>query len=485
MLEGLEPSKVFYYFEQISRIPRGSGNNTEISKYLVNFAKEQGLKYRQDQLENVIIWKDASKGCEHQPAVILQGHMDMVCEKEADCLHDFEREPLQLQVDGDYVYAKDTSLGGDDGIAIAYALAILEDDSLIHPPLEVVITTDEETGMFGANALDCSDLKGKYFINIDSEEEGTILTSCAGGMRVNARFPVRRLKKEGYVVTIALSGLQGGHSGTEIHKNRENAVYMLGRLLTQMKQEEIPYRLIKIEGGLKDNAIPRYAELQVLLLDKEDSFEKLQEAANVLKKEMECSEPEAEFTFSVSERKKADIIDEIVTRKVNLFLEMTPNGVQRMSAAIPGLVESSLNLGICRTEENDIFFSYALRSSKQSYKEYMKNKLKDLIMEIGGVFDATSEYPAWEYREKSKLREVLCEVYEEQYGRQPKIEAIHAGLECGIISGKMPELDMVSIGPDILDIHTPKERLVISSTQRVYKYLLAVLERLGNSSAPS
>lgn len=478
MLKELEPSKVFYYFEEISRIPRGSGNTTAISNYLVEFAKKRGLAYRQDAYENVIIWKDASAGYEHCKTVMLQGHMDMVCEKELDCTHDFLKDGLQLKVAEDYVYAEGTTLGGDDGIAVAYALAILDDDTIKHPALEVVFTTDEETGMNGAIGLDCSDLKSQYFINIDSEEEGTILTSCAGGMTVNASFPIRKLKKTGYVVDITLKGLQGGHSGTEIDKNRENAVYMLGRMLTALKHRSVDYRLMEINGGLKDNAIPRSAQVKLLVKEKESATAQIQSVMDMIKKELENSEPKAEFIMSVSELQTTDIIEDAVTKKVAFFLEQTPNGVQRMSAAISGLVESSLNMGICKTDEHEIMFSFSLRSSLQSYKEYMKNKLKDLIQELGGIFTEKSEYPAWEYRADSPLRELMVRVYEEQYGEKPSIEAIHAGLECGILAGKMPELDMVSIGPDILDIHTPKERLVISSTQRVYKYLLRVLEEM-------
>ena len=478
MLKGLEPAKVFYFFEEISRIPRGSGNTTAISNYLVEFAKKRGLAYRQDAYENVIIWKDASVGYEHCKTVMLQGHMDMVCEKELDSTHDFSKDGLQLKVVSDCVYAEGTTLGGDDGIAVAYALAILDDDAIKHPPLEVVITTDEETGMDGAIGLDCSDLKSEYFINIDSEEEGTILTSCAGGMTVNARFPIRKLKKTGYIVDITLKGLQGGHSGTEIDKNRENAVYMLGRMLTALKHRKVDYRLMEINGGLKDNAIPRSAQVKFLIKDKESATEQIQAVIDMIKKELEHSEPDADFVMSVSELQTTDIIEDAVTKKVAFFLEQTPNGVQRMSAAIPGLVESSLNMGICKTDEHEIAFSFSLRSSLQSYKVYMKNKLKDLVQELGGIFEEKSEYPAWEYRADSPLRELMVRVYEEQYGEKPAIEAIHAGLECGILAGKMPGLDMVSIGPDILDIHTPKERLIISSTQRVYTYLLRVLEAM-------
>jgi len=308
MLEGLDSTKVFEYFEEISNIPRGSGNNTAISNYLVDFAKAHNLKYRKDQAENIIIWKDASKGCETKETVILQGHMDMVCEKEEDSNHDFTKDSLELCVDGDVIYAKGTTLGGDDGIAIAYALAILDDDTLVHPPLEVVITTDEETGMFGAEALDCSDLKGKYFINIDSEEEGTILTSCAGGSRVDARFSIGKLKKEGYVMTAKLTGLQGGHSGTEINKNRENAVYMLGRLMTALKHRKVDFRLMNIQGGQKDNAIPRSAEMELLMFDLEEAKKNVMEIVHELEQEMESSEKDANFSVTFSEKHKVEQI---------------------------------------------------------------------------------------------------------------------------------------------------------------------------------
>ena len=478
MLEGIDSTKVFEYFEQISRIPRGSGNNTAISNYLVEFAKEHKLEYKQDSCENVIIWKKASKGQEDKPVVILQGHMDMVCEKEAGCDHDFTKEPLDLQMDGDFIYAKGTTLGGDDGIAIAYALAILADETIVHPALEVVITTDEETGMDGAIGLDTSVLKGSYLLNLDSEEEGTILTSCAGGMTVNGTFAWRKVEREGYPVTIQISGLKGGHSGTEIDKNRENAVMVLTRVLREMHANNIAFYLSAVDGGLKDNAIPRDAKSVILVKEKNGLESVLNQIVEKLKKEMENSEPEISVSYSVADRTKMHIIDKELTERMLFFFEQVPNGVQKMSAAIPGLVESSLNLGICKTTEEGLFVSFSVRSSVQSYKEYIGLRLKDLIYFLGGTFAKKSEYPAWEYRSESKLREIAVAVYEEQYKKSPVIEAIHAGLECGILAGKMPDLDIVSIGPDIFDIHTPKERLSISSTKRVYQFVLAVLEKI-------
>ena len=478
MLENIDNTKVFSYFEEISRIPRGSGNNTAISSYLVSFAKEHNLKYRQDEAENVIIWKEATKGYEDRPTVILQGHMDMVCEKELDSPHDFTSEGLELEMEGDFISAKGTTLGGDDGIAIAYALAILADDSIVHPPLEIVITTDEETGMDGAIALNPSDLKGKYFINLDSEDEGIILTSCAGGMSVNGTYAFARVKKEGYLVNIVIAGLQGGHSGTEIDKNRENAVHMLGRIMSELKRKGRTFSIVHMEGGLKDNAIPRNSKLVLCVTDQDGIQKDVQCILDMLKKEIEGREMNAKFSFSISEKQIVDIVDEEMTKNIVFFLAHVPNGVLKMSAAIPELVESSLNLGICETKDNEIFFSFSIRSSISSYKQYIGDCIHDLLTVTGGTYEQKSEYPAWEYRKDSPLRNILVDVYEKQYKEKPKIEAIHAGLECGIIAEKMPDLDMVSIGPNIYDIHTPKEALEISSTKRVYQYLLEVLRTI-------
>ncbi|MBQ3600121.1 MAG: aminoacyl-histidine dipeptidase [Lachnospiraceae bacterium] len=477
MIENLDDTKVFKYFEEISRIPRGSGNNREISSYLVKFAKEHNLRYMQDSCENVIIWKDATEGYKNKPAVILQGHMDMVCEKEVHSKHDFLKEPLQLQVEGDFIFAKDTTLGGDDGIAIAYALAILDDEALEHPPLEIVITTDEETGMDGAIGLDAKVLKGSYMINIDSEEEGILLTSCAGGMSVNGQFHGMTKEKQGTFLEISLSGLQGGHSGTEIHKNRENATLLLSRVLSALVEENICFSFSSIEGGQKDNVIPREARAIIFAEESKKAKKSLEEMANVITKEVKEREPN--ITIKINEREsKHEIFNHDFTRTLMGFFAQTPNGVQKMSQEISGLVESSLNLGICKTIDQGVHLSYSLRSSKQSYKEYMRYQICSLVKTMGGVFSQKGEYPAWEYRADSKLRNIMIDVYKKQYGQFPKIEAIHAGLECGILAGKKEDLDIVSIGPDIFDIHTPKERMSITSVKRVYKYLIQVLKEL-------
>lgn len=479
MLEKIDSTKVFDYFEEISRIPRGSGNNKGISDYLVEFAKKHGLEYKQDACENVIIWKKASEGMEDKPGIILQGHMDMVCEMEKDVCHDFSTESLDLQMEGDFIFAKGTTLGGDDGIALAYGLAILADDSLVHPPLEMVFTTDEETGMDGAIGLDTSVLKGKYMINIDSEEEGTLLTGCAGGMSVSGVFIGEKKEKIGDVLSLNISGLKGGHSGTEIEKNRENATLLAARMLNSLKVKKIPFSLISIEGGQKDNVIPRETTVEIMVEDKNEVSAQVDEISNLIKQEIQLQEPGVQVEMQWKEKEKAVVYSEEFTKKILFFFNHVPNGVQKMSSAINGLVESSLNLGICHTKEEKIFVSFSLRSSVQSYKEYMCEQLKELIELLGGRFYKKSEYPAWEYRVDSRLREMMKKVYIQQYGKEPKIEAIHAGLECGILSGKKPELDIVSIGPDILDIHTPKERLSISSAQRVYRYLLEVLKNIS------
>ncbi|MDE7425611.1 MAG: aminoacyl-histidine dipeptidase [Lachnospiraceae bacterium] len=480
MLEMIDNTKVFDYFEEISKVPRGSGNNKAISDYLVEFAKQHGLEYRQDACENVIIRKKASAGLEDKSGVILQGHMDMVCEKDNETCHDFTQEPLDLQKEGDFIFAKGTTLGGDDGIALAYGLAILADDSLVHPPLEMVFTTDEETGMYGAIGLDASVLNGKYLINIDSEEEGTLLTSCAGGMSVNGVFSDDKKEKTGDILSLTISGLKGGHSGTEIEKNRENATLLAARILNGLEVRKIPFCIISIEGGQKDNAIPRETTVEIMVEDKNAVSEMIDEINSLLNREIQFQEPDFQVKIGWKEKERAMVYSEEFTKKLLFFFNHVPNGVQKMSSAINGLVESSLNLGICHTNEEGVFVSFSLRSSLQTYKEYMCEQLKELIELLDGKFSKKSEYPAWEYRADSRLREVMIKVFKEQYDKEPKIEAIHAGLECGILSGKKPELDIVSMGPNILDIHTPKERLSISSVQRVYKYLLEVLRTISD-----
>lgn len=476
-LEQVDYKGIFKYFAEISKIPRGSGNEAGISEYLVSFAKSRELIYNRDEANNVIIIKEATPGYEDEPAIMLQGHMDMVCEKRKDSTHDFLKDGIKLLVDGDYLHADGTTLGADNGIAVAYMLALLSDDNLKHPRLECVITADEEVGMNGAKALDVSSLKAKYMINLDSEEEGHILASCAGGLTGTSTLPVKRVRETGRKIKVSLGGLKGGHSGNDIAKNRTNANKLMARLLFDLKQKE-RYGLIHLEGGYKDNVIPReaFAELFINPGEFEQVKGSIDELMQVYIKELESSEPELHCTVEDLGEGSFDLIHPLSFEKLLFLLVQTPYGVQVMSSDMEGLVESSLNMGILRTEEDKAVICNSVRSSKSSYKHHISDRLKYLAEFLGGEYIVRSEYPAWEYRKESKLREHLNKHFKEMYGKEMKVEAIHAGLECGIISEKMPGMDIVSIGPDMSRVHTIDERLSISSAIRVYQFLERILE---------
>lgn len=479
ILKSIEYKGIFRYFEEVSNIPRGSNNNKGISDYLVQFAKDHQLEYTQDEYLNVIMIKEATKGYENAPTVILQGHMDMVCEKNNGIDHDFMTEGLKLKIKDDFIYAKGTTLGGDDGVALAYALAILDSNEIPHPRLEVIITTDEETGMDGAKGLDLSKLEGKYLFNIDQEEEGILLCSSAGGLTGTTKLQMQHVSKQGKCKSIEISGLFGGHSGTEINKNRTNANILMARLLFELRQNT-EIGLVNFIGGLKDNAIPRESVAKIVINEsEEDKFNScIQSMINELKKELTTSEPHIEITVKELEDTKCDVLDENSIDKLLFMLLNAPNGVQVMSYDMKDLVESSVNLGILKVENGEAEICFSVRSSKNSYKHFISNKLKFLSEYLGGEYRIRGEYPAWEYRKESPLRDLLVNLYKEEYGYEPKLQAIHAGLECGIIAEKIPDIDIVSIGPDILDIHTPLERLCISSTKRVFDYLVKALERM-------
>lgn len=477
MLAHSDYKNVLKYFTEISSVPRGSGHNEKISEYIVNFAKEHNLRYVQDEALNVIIYKDAAKGYELHTPVILQGHMDMVCVTEEGFSHDFENEGLELLVEDDYITANKTTLGADDGIAIAYAMAILADDRLLHPALEVVITTDEETGMDGAKALDTSLLKGRMMINLDSEDEDCILCSCAGGMRCGINIPLARVTAEGEVMDITISGLKGGHSGAEINKNRANATLLAARLLMELS-ESIDYLCISLKGGEKDNAIPAYAKLSILIKDEAGAKAAIEALTQKYKKELSTSEPDLDIRYEVRNEETVSAIHPNSFSKMLFVLIQAPDGVQEMSADIEGLVESSLNLGVFETCDDVAEFNYALRSSVSSYKYFMRDKLAFLAEFAGGECESGSEYPAWEYKKDSALREEFGEVYRMFYGKKARFEAIHAGLECGIICEKVPDMDIVSIGPLMHDIHSPAERLSITSALRLYRFLETLLSAM-------
>ena len=478
ILTGLQPSGVFEMFEQLCGIPHGSRNTKAISDFCVRFAQEHGLDYRQDDSNNVILFAPATPGMEQAQPVMLQGHLDMVCEKEADCPLDLQKEGLNLRTDGEWIWAEGTTLGGDDGIAVAYALAILADPTIPHPPLEVVLTTDEEIGMLGAAAIDLSEVKARRVLNIDSEEEGVLLAGCAGGATVCCHIPLMWTLKKGLRATVQITGLRGGHSGMEIQKGRANANKLMGRFLNEM-DEIFAYALCTVNGGNKDNAIARESTADVVILP-----ERLAELTAFAAQRQEAyraeygeTDPDITIAVTPGTEDTFEIMMGDCRRSVLSVLQQLPNGVQQMSRDIEGLVQTSLNLGILKVDFRGIHLTSSVRSSVNAEKQQLIQQLAEICGKLGGSCEVMGEYPAWEYKADSPLREIMTEVYMEQYGRKPAVEVIHAGLECGLLSGKLDGLDCVSFGPDIVDIHTTREKLSIPSVQRTWKLLLEVLKR--------
>lgn len=477
VLENCEPKRVFYYFEELCKIPHGSGNTKQISDYLVSFAKEQGLEYVQDEMNNVVIYKPATEGYEDAPAVILQGHMDMVCEKRPDVEHDFTKDPLNISAQDGYVTANGTTLGGDNGIAVAYGLALLESKDIAHPALEVLITVDEEIGLLGAEGFDCSVLKGKRLINLDSEAEGSLWISCAGGLSGISTIPVQRVEAEGQKAAVKITGLMGGHSGAEIDKKRANANVLMGRFLYSL-QQETAYEIISLAGGQKDNAITREADAELLVED----INSVKACAEKLQKGFreEYAGTDEGITVEITDLgvASAKVLHPTSREKVLFFLMEVPFGIQKMSGSIEGLVETSTNIGIVKLGEDEFLGSSSVRSSVEAAGAALSDKICYLTEFLGGEYTVQGAYPAWEYRKDSPLRDQMVEVYEEMYGEKPNVVAIHAGLECGLFYKKIEGLDCVSLGPNMKDIHTSEEVLDIASTERVWKYLVKVLESL-------
>lgn len=475
VLAQLEPQSVFGFFEQMCAIPHGSGNTKAISDWCAAFARERNLKYHQDADNNIIIIKEATPGYEQAEPIILQGHLDMVCEKEPGYTKDMDKEGLDLEVDGDLIRAKGTTLGGDDGIAVAMALAVLDADNIAHPRVEAVFTIDEEIGLLGADSLDVSPLKGRKMINMDSEAEGIFTVSCAGGNTTTCILPLRRAAFSGCALRVTVGGLTGGHSGAEIDKGRANANMLMGRVL-QAIAERTELRILAVSGGLKNNAIPVESVASIVVADEAAARDVVAEMAEAFKPEYHLTDPNL-FVRAQAETAAQNPMDAETTGKVICMLTCLPNGIHAMSADIPGLVQTSLNLGILTTTEEELCAVFSLRSSIDSQKEMLKRRMICLMTQLGGRVEFEGEYTGWQYQEHSPLRELMAQVFEEQYGKAPKIEAIHAGLECGLFAGKMPGLDCVSIGPDLMEIHTPRERMSISSVQRVWKFLVEVLKR--------
>ena len=476
-LSNLEPASVFHYFEEICSIPHTSHHEKALSDYCAQFAKEHGLACRQDEMGNLLIKAPATPGYENEPGLILQGHLDMVGDKTADCKLDLEKDAIHPVVDGGYVRAEGTTLGGDDGIAVAYALAVLDAKDIPHPALEVVLTVCEEVGLLGASAMDFSDLESRLLINIDSEEEGVLTAGCAGGRRIECHLPVTREKVSGTAVKAEITGLAGGHSGTEIHKCRANAIILLGRWLQLLTENGAAYSVLGISGGAKENVIPK--ESSVTLVLPAGITEAVHAASAAFAKQMQAeygtADPAIRLQLTEEGCGEYTALDAASTSRVRKALLVLPWGVQAMSADVPGLVETSLNLGVAETAEQEVILRFSIRSSVPSAKEALACRVQTLVELLGGTVRFHGDYPAWAYARESALRDRCVTVYEAQYGAKPQIVALHAGLECGILSGKIEGLDCISFGPNLEHVHTPNERADIASVARVWEYLKAIL----------
>jgi len=477
ILNKLSPKEVFTIFEELSSIPRTSGNEKQVSNYLVEFAKERGLEVFQDEALNVIIKKAGTKGYEKSAPIIIQGHMDMVGEKTNDSNHDFSKDPLELRIVDDFIYATGTTLGGDDGIAVAYGLAILDAKNLKHPPIELLITTNEETGMNGANALTAGHLSGKTMLNIDSEEEGVFLVSCAGGLTSYVTFNPKYEDLTGVVMEVSVTDLKGGHSGMEIIKQRGNAVKLLGRVLNRLN-EEIGIRLVTLRGGAKHNAIAREAYATIAFAKDKASkvSEIIKDMDAIFKDENIVEDPKVKVEIKKASGDKMMLSND--SNNIIKYILTVPDGIQRMSSDIKGLVESSLNLGVLEHKGTKIEFTHSIRSSVKSKKLEIAEIIAVLGSLTGAVVNNTESYPEWQYEKDSKIRETAIETYKSIFKKEPEISAIHAGLECGLLKKILPDTDMISFGPNLFDVHTPQEHMSISSVQRTYKFLIALLENL-------
>lgn len=474
----LKPERVFYYFNELSKIPRGSGNEKAISDYMIKFANEFKLEVYQDKENNILIKKPATKGYENKPGVILQGHLDMVNVKEVNSKHDFDKDPLDIYIDGDFVKARETSLGADNGIAVAMSMALLESDEYKHPALELLATTDEENGMTGAANLGFTNISGERLINIDSEEEGIFLASCAGGVRSIITMPIN-MHNTNYssAFKIEFEGLKGGHSGMEINANRANALKLLGRVLAEL-ESEIDYDLLNVSGGEKMNAIAKYGSCVVAT---NTAYEEMKNIVDILSEkfanEYKISEPELKLNLEVTSMTEKSLDNTSKLAVINL-LRLVPNGVQSMSQSIEGLVESSLNIGILSQTENSIILESAIRSSVKTLKREITERMDLLSNILDAKHTLVSDYPEWQYKIESELRTQFLISYKKLFRKDGVVDAIHAGLECGLLTEKIGEMDMISFGPNMFDVHTPNEKLSIESTERSFRLLIDVLENM-------
>ena len=480
VLSGLKPEKVFEYFELLNSVPRGSGNTKQVSDLCVNFAKERGLEVHQDEFNNVIIIKEASAGYEQAEPVIVQGHLDMVCAKDPENPVDMAVTPVKMAVDGDWIFAIGTSLGADDGVAVAIAMALLDDETLQHPRIEAVFTTDEETGMDGAVGIDVSLLKGKKFLNLDSEEEGTITAGCAGGARVDFSKYYENEPLEGRYVfyRAVVSGLLGGHSGGEINKGRGNSNKLMARFL-RTAADTSGMRLISIEGGTFDNVISNKTTAVVAVkLGKENLFENTALYCDrEFKEDYIKTDRGVQLKVVRIDDKFGAAMNSADEEKLLCAMDSMPQGVQKMSADLPGLVQTSLNFGVVRTLENYVKFSFSVRSSVGKEKNDLINLIREIGEDNGCEVGIRSPYPEWEFRKESPFRDLVKDVCAEKLGTDIVITATHGGLECGLFSNKIEGLDCVSIGPNMHDVHSPRERVSVSSIGKLYDIVREILVR--------
>ncbi|MGN0136616.1 aminoacyl-histidine dipeptidase [Anaerotignum sp.] len=481
VLNQLGCDKVFYYFETICDIPHGSFHEKALSDYIVSFAKERNFYCRQDERCNVLIKKPGTAGYENSPALIIQGHIDMVCDKNEGTEHDFLTEPLDLYIDGDFIKAKGTTLGADNGIAVAYMLALLDAQNIEHPPIECVFTTEEEIDMGGATDFDAFDLKGKRFLNMDTEEEGHLMVSCCGGRRMRVYLPLKKEPKKtgAKAFVIRIRGLKGGHSGADIHLQRASANVLLGRVLLEL-WEKMEYALVRADGGNMDNAICREAEA-VICIDpacEAQAAALVAELQKVFQDEYKDRESDIMMTMEAADDEISQTLTAETRDHVIAMLRLLPYGVQTMDANMEGLVESSSNIGILKTNEDHIYIDNAVRGSVETRKDAICKKIEILGELCGAKVVGVHDYPGWQFNPDSELLRIFKDTWVEKFGAEPKVVAIHAGLECGLFAKKIPGLDLISLGPDMRDVHTPDERLSISSTIRVWEYLKLVLKKL-------
>ena len=476
-LVGIKPERVFYHFEEISKIPRESYNEKAISDYLVEFGKKLNLETYQDKYYNVILRRKASQGYEDTPGIIIQGHMDMVCEKENDSNHDFKKDPIDLVVDGNRLKANKTTLGGDNGIAIAMGMAILEDESIKCGTIELLATTSEEIDLNGALSLEPNILKGKMLINIDSEDEGVITVGSAGGVEIDILLPIEReTLSDVNLYTLSLEKLQGGHSGVEINQKRGNSNKILVEVLQNLKVLT-DYSLVEVFGGSKDNAIPRSGK--VVLASSKDIKDIISKVADEVKAKYISFEPEMIFALETTTSKEISVLSNKSLDSYIKTIEELPTGVNTWMKEYPEIVESSDNLAIVKTLDENINIIISLRSSDPEVLKELREKISNILKENNALFEFSAGYPEWKFRAESKLRDKALEVYKKLYNEDMKVEVIHAGLECGAISQNYPDIDFISVGPNLRDVHTPSEYLEIDSTERVYNYVVELINSLN------